>query len=134
MSHHSAPAPRIGCPSAGSRSASGSFCCSPRRASSPASSTRTLLSSKRRCQRICYRKSQNPTLGIGMAIFDTLGYARFLREGGIPQEQAETHAEAARQFIMADIATKDDLNAALEMQALRLSVRLGLMLAAGLSL
>ena len=35
---------------------------------------------------------------------------------------------------MADIATKDDLNAALEMQALRLSVRLGLMLAAGLSL
>jgi hypothetical protein len=57
-----------------------------------------------------------------------------LREGGIPQEQAETHAEAARQFIMADIATKDDLNAALEMQALRLSVRLGLMLAAGLSL
>ena len=52
----------------------------------------------------------------------------------MPQEQAETHAEAARQFIMADIATKDDLNAALEMQALRLSVRLGLMLTAGLSL
>jgi len=69
-----------------------------------------------------------------MAIFDTLGYARFLREGGVPQEQAETHAEAARQFIMADIATKDDLNTALEMQTLRLSVRLGLMLAAGLSL
>ncbi len=69
-----------------------------------------------------------------MAIFDTLGYARFLREGGVPQEQAETHAEAARQFIMADIATKDDLNTALEMLALRLSVRLGLMLAAGLSL
>ncbi len=69
-----------------------------------------------------------------MAIFDTRGYARFLREGGVPQEQAETHAEAARQFIMADIATKDDLNTALEMLALRLSVRLGLMLAAGLSL
>ena len=69
-----------------------------------------------------------------MAIFDTLGYARFLREGGVPQEQAETHAEAARQFIMADMATKDDLNTALEMQTLRLSVRLGLMLGAGLSL
>jgi len=69
-----------------------------------------------------------------MAIFDTLGYARLRRDGGVPQEQAETHAEAARQFIMADIATKDDLNAALEMQALRLSVRLGLMLTAGLSL
>ena len=69
-----------------------------------------------------------------MAIFDTLGYARFLREGGIPQEQAETHAEAARQFIMADIATKDDLNTALEVQALRITVRVGALLAAGLSL
>jgi hypothetical protein len=69
-----------------------------------------------------------------MAVFDTLGYARFLREGGVPQEQAETHAEAARQFIMADIATKDDLNAALEMQALRISVRVGVMLAAAVSL
>ncbi len=69
-----------------------------------------------------------------MAIFDTLGYARFLRDGGIPQEQAETHAEAARQFIMADIATKDDLNTALEVQALRITVRVGVLLAAGLSL
>ena len=69
-----------------------------------------------------------------MAIFDTLGYARFLREGGVPQDQAETHAEAARQFIMADIATRDDLNSALEMQTLRISVRVGVMLAAGLSL
>jgi hypothetical protein len=50
---------------------------------------------------------------------------------GVPPEQAETHAEAARQFIMADIATRDDL---LELQTLRLSVRFGLMLAAGLSL
>ncbi len=69
-----------------------------------------------------------------MAVFDTLGYARFLREGGVPQDQAETHAEAARQFMMADIATKEDLNIALEMQTLRLSVRVGVMLAAGLSL
>ena len=69
-----------------------------------------------------------------MAIFDTLGYARFLRDGGIPQEQAETHAEAAKQFIMADIATKDDLNTALEVQALRITVRVGVLLAAGLSL
>ncbi len=76
-----------------------------------------------------------------MAIFDTLGYDRFLREGGVPQEQAETHAEAARQFIMSDIATKDDLKAtkdelstALEMQALRITVRVGVMLAAAVSL
>ena len=69
-----------------------------------------------------------------MAVFDTLGYARFLREGGVPSEQAETHSEAARQFIMADIATKDDLNTALELQALRISVRIGVMLAAAVSL
>ena len=76
-----------------------------------------------------------------MAAFDTLGYARFLRDGGISPEQAETHAEAARQFIMADLATKDDLsaaknelNSAIEMQSLRVSVRVGVMLAAGQSL
>jgi hypothetical protein len=69
-----------------------------------------------------------------MATFDTLGYARFLREGGIASEQAETHAEAARQFIMHDLATKEDLATALENMGLRLSVRFGVMLAAGLSL
>ncbi len=69
-----------------------------------------------------------------MAVFDTLGYARFLREGGISQRDAETHTEAAKQFIMADLVTKEDLGSALEMQALRLSVRIGVMLAAGLSL
>ena len=47
-----------------------------------------------------------------MAVFDTLGCARFL----------------------ADLVTKEDLGNALEMQALRLSVRIGVMLAAGLSL
>src|SRR5258707_12452255 len=38
-----------------------------------------------------------------MAILDSLGYARFLRDGGVPPEQAETHADAARRFIMADL-------------------------------
>ncbi len=69
-----------------------------------------------------------------MAAFDTLGYARFLRDGGISREQAETHAEAARQFIMADLATKDDIRTAVELVTLRVSVRVGVMLAAGLSL
>jgi hypothetical protein len=69
-----------------------------------------------------------------MATFDTLGYARFLREGGIASDQAETHAEAARQFNMVDLATKDDLATGLENMGLRLSVRFGIMLAAGLSL
>ena len=62
-----------------------------------------------------------------MAVFDSLGYARYLRDGGVPQEQAETHAEAARRFIMADLVTKDDL----DVQTLRITVRLGAMLIAG---
>ena len=62
-----------------------------------------------------------------MAIFDSLGYARFLREGGVPPDQAETHAEAARRFIMADLVTKDDL----DVQTLRITVRVGAVLVAG---
>src|SRR5262245_56335791 len=41
--------------------------------------------------------------------FDTLSYARFLRERGISQDHAEAYAEAARQFIMAELVTKQDL-------------------------
>ena len=106
--------------------------------------------------------------------FDTLGYAKKLREHGIPQDQAEAHAEAAREFIMAELVTKLDLSAAttslrqelsssaaslrqdlsssvaslrqelsssaaslrqeIDAQTLRLTVRTGVMLAAGLSL
>ena len=76
-----------------------------------------------------------------MAMFDSLGYARYLREGGVPQDQPETHAEAANRFIMADLATRADLQAtkadlqsALETQALRITVRLGAMLVVGFGL
>jgi hypothetical protein len=83
--------------------------------------------------------------------FDSLGYAKRLRDGGVPQDQAEAHAEAARDFIMVELATKADLltmatkadllatkqelqgsiaelRNALETQSLRLTVRLGAML------
>ncbi|PWB64978.1 MAG: hypothetical protein C3F17_05680 [Bradyrhizobiaceae bacterium] len=43
--------------------------------------------------------------------FDTLGYAQRLRAAGVAQEQAEAHAEAARDFIMAELVTKSDLAA-----------------------
>jgi hypothetical protein len=95
--------------------------------------------------------------------FDTLAYAKRLRDAGVPQEEAEAHAEAARDFIMAELVTKSDLTAnlvpireemgvmrhdlqasdattrreleaAMDTLALRLTVRLGIMLAAGLSL
>ena len=63
--------------------------------------------------------------------FDTLGYAKRLREGGVPNPQAEAHAEAAREFIMIELVTKQDLQAAIETQTLRLTVRLGGIVAAG---
>jgi hypothetical protein len=63
--------------------------------------------------------------------FDTLGYDKRLREGGVPNPQAEAHAEAAREFIMIELVTKQDLQAAIETQTLRLTVRLGGIIAAG---
>jgi hypothetical protein len=66
--------------------------------------------------------------------FDSLGYAKKLRDGGVPRDQAEAHAEAARDFIMAELATKADLLAvkqelqnSIDTLSLRLTVRLGAM-------
>ena len=66
--------------------------------------------------------------------FDSLSYAKHLRDNGVPQDQAEAQAEAARMFIMNELVTKEDLRLALETQTLRLTVRMGVMLAAGLTL
>jgi hypothetical protein len=83
--------------------------------------------------------------------FDSLGYAKRLRDRGVPNDQAEAHAEAARDFIMAELVTKADmaelahrtdllatkqelqtdiaeLRHDMETQNLRLTVRLGAML------
>jgi phenylalanyl-tRNA synthetase alpha subunit len=43
--------------------------------------------------------------------FDTLAFAKRLRDGGIPEREAEVHAEAAREFIMTELVTKTDLDA-----------------------
>jgi len=81
--------------------------------------------------------------------FDSLGYAKRLRDRGVAQDQGEAHAEAARDFIMTELATKADVVAIkadllatkqelrsdiaelrhdMETQNLRLTVRLGAML------
>jgi hypothetical protein len=84
--------------------------------------------------------------------FDSLGYAKRLRDAGLPQDQAEAHAEAAREFIMTELVTRTDLEtvrrelqsaidtvrrdieAKLDNLGLRLTVRMGVMLAAGLTI
>jgi hypothetical protein len=79
--------------------------------------------------------------GVTMAIaFDTLGYAQRLRDAGVEQKIAEAHAAAARDFVMAELVTKSDLQQAIalldqkiETQTLRLTVRLGVLMAAGIA-
>ncbi|HTV45641.1 MAG TPA: hypothetical protein VMF05_10025 [Stellaceae bacterium] len=44
--------------------------------------------------------------------FDSLSFAKKLRDAGIPQDQAEAHAEAAREFIMLELVTRHDLDTA----------------------
>ena len=43
--------------------------------------------------------------------FDTLAYARRLKEAGVAEAQAEAHAEAVRDAITEDVATKADMAA-----------------------
>jgi hypothetical protein len=75
-----------------------------------------------------------------------------LRQAGVPEPQAEAMADATRDLVMQEVATKPDLAgveqrlradllaleqrlaAAMETLTLRLTVRMGVMLAASLSL
>jgi len=59
--------------------------------------------------------------------FDTLGYARRLRDAGVPEDQAEAHATAARDFVMADLVTKTDLNQAFALTRAELQQAIGLL-------
>jgi hypothetical protein len=67
-------------------------------------------------------------------VFDSLGYSGKLREAGLEQRIAEAAADAARDYIMLDLVTKSELRDALDTQTLRLTVRMGVLLAAGLSI
>ena len=62
------------------------------------------------------------------ATIDTLGFAKHLRGAGVPDKQAEEHAEAVRDYLMSEVATKADvvrLESMIERQTLQLTVRLG---------
>jgi hypothetical protein len=82
----------------------------------------------------------------GMA-FDTLTYARRLKEAGFSDRQAEALAEATRDLAVQDFATKSDIaalkadiaaleqrfTAALDTLGLRLTVRMGGLVAIGVA-
>jgi hypothetical protein len=71
--------------------------------------------------------------------FDTLGYLCICSVRRRPRPQAETHAEAARDFIMHEVVTKTDLHASvgnlksqIENAKWSLTMRLGSMIGAGI--
>ena len=57
--------------------------------------------------------------------FDTLTYARRLKEAGVDEAQAEAHAEAVRDAVTEGVATKADLDtglAALKTDMLKVAI------------
>jgi hypothetical protein len=57
-----------------------------------------------------------------MAI-DTLAYAKHLEAAGVPRPEAEAQAEALTQHVLPDLATKDDLEHAIERLKHDLTIR-----------
>lgn len=51
---------------------------------------------------------------------DTLAYSKRLRAAGVPENQAEAHAEALNDATAAHLVTKGDLNEALSALEIRL--------------
>lgn len=62
--------------------------------------------------------------------FDTLKYAKRLKEAGFTEQQAETQAEVFREVIDDKLATKQDLKNLEERLSYRLTIRFGGMLVA----
>jgi hypothetical protein len=83
-----------------------------------------------------------------MVAFDTLSYARRLKQAGVPDVQAEAMADATRELVVSDFATKADITAlkadivsleqrvmgAVETLGLRLTIRLGGLIAVGVAI
>lgn len=63
-------------------------------------------------------------------VFDTLAYAKKLKEAGVPEKQAEIHAEALAEIIDERLTTKQDLK---ELEY-RLIIKLGAMIAASIAI
>jgi hypothetical protein len=63
-------------------------------------------------------------------IFDTLQYANKLKAAGVPEKQAEVHAEAMAELIDNRLATKQDLK---ELE-LRMTMKLGSIVVGSISI
>lgn len=70
-------------------------------------------------------------------IFDTLQYAKKLKEAGVPEKQAEVQAEALVEIIEDKLATKQDivmLQKDLKELEYRLIIKMGAMLVASITI
>jgi hypothetical protein len=68
------------------------------------------------------------------AVFDTLAYAKKLREAGFSEQQAEIQAEALAKIVDERLVTKEHLAYALKELEYRLTLRLGGMMAASIAI
>ena len=74
-------------------------------------------------------------------VFDTLAYAKKLKQAGVPEQQAEIQAEALATLVDEKLATKrdlKDLEIALKTDIkeleMRLTIRLGVMMAGAITI
>jgi len=68
------------------------------------------------------------------AIFDTLAYAKKLKAAGFTEQQAEVQAEAIFEIIDEKLATKRDLRELEERLTNKLTIRMGSMMIAAVTL
>lgn len=62
------------------------------------------------------------------ALFDTLAYAKKLKNAGFTEEQAEIQAEAIAQIINEQLATQKDIHDLEERLMYKITIRLGSMI------
>lgn len=66
--------------------------------------------------------------------FDTLGYSERLQAAGASKKLSDEHARLARDMIIADLVTKEDLRVALDLAMTRQTIIFGGMLAGAVAL
>ncbi len=66
--------------------------------------------------------------------FDTLAYANKLKAVGVPDKQAEVHAEAIAELVVDHLVTKQDLKEGLSELELRMVIKLGGMIIGSMTL
>jgi hypothetical protein len=71
----------------------------------------------------------------GSIAFDSLSYVKKLKAVGVPEEQAEVHAETFNEIVEERLATKQDileLKRDIKELEIRLTIRLGAMMTGGI--